>query len=278
MGTSEKSGILAIVDLDNVLSSLKDVPPERCPEWLMQRLKEVGDVVLAFALSDFRIHQPALDRALMLNGFFPVQCPKTVVHATGGKKDSVDGVTIELVHSVLLAAPGITTIVLASGDRDFVPMLATWKRKGKQILVLAGSRLSTELSEVAHQVVPLGRPVAPLEQFITAVRQARSVDDLLQIKDPGVILVRNQLAAYFRDLNIRHTRSTRFEGSTKQFMIKGIMNISALGLSQQEALLLVHGLIGRVLSTHRSDGGVVYHMLIESSPFGQFITGQVNAA
>lgn len=73
----------------------------------------------------------------------------------GLKKADWDvGMTIDAVR----LASGLDTIVLVTGDGDFVPLVEYLKNQGRQVEVIAfGKSTSAELKEVADDFVDLGK-------------------------------------------------------------------------------------------------------------------------
>lgn len=292
MGTQEP-GILAVVDVDNLLSNVEGLEAERCPSWLMEQICRLGTVIYAFALVDFRTQSPALDRALMLNGYFPVQCPKTIVAATGRQKDSVDGMAIELVHSVLSETPRITTVVFVSGDRDFVPMLAKWKVRGKEIVVMAKNGLSREMSEVATRVIRLTNPVvsraisvlppSPIQlaslTFIKLLRTATSPDDFRQVSGPDLQRVRDSIAHYFRTVVAEYVRAGKSGYLTKTFLTRGLTGQRGpVQYLDTDARRLVYAMIGTVLATVLNASGNPCHPPNYEHPFMRYVAEEATAA
>lgn len=72
----------------------------------------------------------------------------------GQKKADWDvGIVIDAVR----VAPAVDTVVLCSGDGDFVPLLEYLKAQGKRVEVLAfGRTTSTKLKETADEFIDLG--------------------------------------------------------------------------------------------------------------------------
>ncbi len=72
----------------------------------------------------------------------------------GMKKADWDvGITIDAVKT----APGVDTIVLVSGDGDFIQLVEYLKNQGKRVEVLAfGKSTSSRLREIADEFIDLG--------------------------------------------------------------------------------------------------------------------------
>lgn len=74
-----------------------------------------------------------------------------------GFKSMVDVALACDAMSILHEYPNITTLIMGSGDADFIPLIANWKRRGKYTVVMANaSALSGELRQVADEVVTFG--------------------------------------------------------------------------------------------------------------------------
>lgn len=287
----QSGGILAVVDIDNALSSVEGFTAERCPSRLLNEIRRLGPVVYAFAFADFRTHAPVLDRALMLNGFVPVQCPKTTILATGEKKDSVDPMLTAYVNTTLTATPGISTIVLISGDRDFAPMLAAWKMRGKRIVVMTRNGLSSELREVADQVVrlesavpepavPIGpRPRPAVRAFAGLLHSAGGPDDFRQANGADLCAVRDALAVYVRSVLVRYMETGRRGFLTATFLRRGLATqIGRARFTDTDIEHLVTAMCGTMLLTERNAGRILCYPLNDAHPFVQYATGTVAAA
>jgi len=82
-----------------------------------------------------------------------------LVHVLGkrsvnGYKSMVDVSLASDAMSILYENPNITTLVIGTGDADFIPLLRHWKRRGRRVVVMANdAKLSGELRQVADEVV-----------------------------------------------------------------------------------------------------------------------------
>lgn len=74
--------------------------------------------------------------------------------STAGFKSMVDVALATDAMSVLYENPNIDLLIIGTGDADFIPLIRHWKRRGKQIVVMANdAKLSNELRNVADQVI-----------------------------------------------------------------------------------------------------------------------------
>ena len=63
---------------------------------------------------------------------------------------------VGIVIDAIRIAPGVDTLVLASGDGDFIPLVEYLKNQGKRVEVIAfGKTTSSKLKEVADEFIDL---------------------------------------------------------------------------------------------------------------------------
>jgi len=149
--------IALLVDGDNV----------RGQSWgtLLERAREHGRLAVARLYMDFQSLRDG-GMAARAAGFEPMHVLGK--RAQSGFKSMVDVALATDGMSILYDNPQITTLIVGSGDADFMPLLRHWKRHGKHTIVMSGAdHLATELRQVADVVVTIGgdrtrRPKAPL--------------------------------------------------------------------------------------------------------------------
>ncbi len=121
---------------------------------LIEKAREFGYVAIARLYMDFQ--------SLSDGGFAARSVGFEPVHVLGkrtssGFKSMVDVALATDSISVLYENPNITTIILGTGDADFIPVIRHWKRRGKMVVVMSNeAKLSTELRLVADHLVTFG--------------------------------------------------------------------------------------------------------------------------
>lgn len=217
--------LLLLVDYENIKKNIRVVEEERLGAWLLQHLKDLGTVTFSFVFVDAgdpKIADPSVMRVLFGTGFTIVHCPKTPIHGQFAKKDTVDQAIVQMIHQVLDHSPDIGTVVLASGDRDFSQALASWKRRGKKIVILGHQRVSSELRELADQVIDVRpTPQRAIEVFRSLLNE-RFSEVFTRIKDPSVALVRDVCADYLRNVASQYIARGEREKITSAFIKYGL--------------------------------------------------------
>ena len=79
----------------------------------------------------------------------------------GARKNSTD-IALTIGAMDLLNEGVIRTFVLASNDRDFIPLALRLRRSGRQVLV-ATEKLDSRIADVCHDVLELRREAAPAQ-------------------------------------------------------------------------------------------------------------------
>lgn len=141
----KKNRILLVVDLDNIEANFPkrlNFPAELAK--LLQWLEEIGEVSGAFVFAPLNTAYYRLE-TFQKQGFFNIICPKLL--GPEGEKDTTDETLIKFTKGQIEECPSLTHLCLASGDKDFLPLIEEAKRKGLKIAIAVStfSSLSFEL-------------------------------------------------------------------------------------------------------------------------------------
>ena len=153
------------VDFENIRYGLLNLyGQEPDPQALMEKARAYGPVAVAYAYADFT-QQPAMyRRKLEVAGISPRDVPRRspdVPH-----KSSADMAMLMDIIDCLLDRPSINTLVLMTGDSDFIRVTARARHRfGKQV-VIAGvpGSVSSDLVESADIYDPVGDELEPLDR------------------------------------------------------------------------------------------------------------------
>ena len=118
---------------------------------LLEQARAFGHLAVSRLYMDF---QSLKDGGLSARsaGFEPIHVLGK--RSTTGFKSMVDVALATDAMSVLYENPNIDTMIIGTGDADFIPLIRQWKRRGKTIVVMANdAKLSGELRRVADEVV-----------------------------------------------------------------------------------------------------------------------------
>lgn len=145
------------IDYENIFFSLKQLGrrffAEDVIKAIEKSLRTSGEIVSGTAYADWgRINR---DCRCDIQRIFEEQGIQTRYTLTG--KNSADMALANNVRDSLETGfPKTDTVVIASGDRDFLPLANTIKQRGKQLIILACSHsLSNALQGCANEVVLL---------------------------------------------------------------------------------------------------------------------------
>lgn len=134
---SENGEVALFIDFENVRYGLKNtfgLEPE--PQKLMEKARKYGPVALANAYADFTEHPEFYRRKLEVAGISPRDIPRRspdVQH-----KSSSDMAMLLDIIDCLLDRPNITTLVLMTGDSDFIRAVARARYRFNKRVVIAG--------------------------------------------------------------------------------------------------------------------------------------------
>jgi uncharacterized LabA/DUF88 family protein len=116
---------------------------------LRERLAAEGvRLSVGYAYADFGgldDHTRHVQRALYLHGIQPVYVPSTVHRNTTDLQLAIDALALRD------GAPDVSTFVLVTGDRDYVPVVQALQAAGRRVLVVAfRDHLSSHLLQYTH--------------------------------------------------------------------------------------------------------------------------------
>ena len=151
------------IDFENIrYGMLNNFGVEPDPQVLMDKARKYGPVAVAYAYADFTQHPSMYRRKLEVAGITPRDVPRRspdVVH-----KSSADMAMLMDIIDCLLDRPYVNTLILMTGDSDFIRVTARARyRFGKQVVIVGvpGS-VSSDLIESADLYDPLEGERAPV--------------------------------------------------------------------------------------------------------------------
>ena len=130
--------IALLIDFDNVILGVED--PGFDVELVVNALRARGIVVMGRAYGDWYRHHRHR-RKLMEQGIELVETPVfgPVIKNSADIRIVLDGIDVALAHS------HIDTFCLVSGDSDFLPLIKRLQLLGKNVIVIAGLKFTSEL-------------------------------------------------------------------------------------------------------------------------------------
>jgi uncharacterized protein (TIGR00288 family) len=169
---SNRADVAVFIDFENVYVSVRDkLDANPNFESIMDRCEDLGRVVIARAYADW-YRYPRITSALYANGIEPMYVPTYYYDREQGRtgraiKNSVDMNLCVDAMRTLYANPNIAKFVLATGDRDFIPLVNAIRQQGKEVIVIGiGGAASAHLAQSADEFVfyesLVGKPPATL--------------------------------------------------------------------------------------------------------------------
>lgn len=187
--------VAVFIDFENVYVSVRDkldVNPNF--EIIMDRVADLGRVVIARAYADW-YRYPRVTSALYANGIEPMYVPTYYYDRDLGRtgraiKNSVDMNLCIDAMKTLYTNPNIGKFVLATGDRDFIPLVNAIRQHGKEVIIIGvGGAASGHLAQSADEFIfyeqLLGKKPQPLQTDIPRVREAERGRDLESVVEPA---------------------------------------------------------------------------------------------
>lgn len=151
--------IMILVDWENLLKSMKEMPPAEVfsvtagfDKFMKTIALEIGEIVNVFIFIPSHMVVPWAE-TFHRQGFFTIVCPK-IRGKTGEEEDTTDATIINFGKTVIENTRNLTHLCIGSGDKDFSLLVRQAIRKGLKIVVVASSErsLSMELIRLADKV------------------------------------------------------------------------------------------------------------------------------
>ncbi|MCL4395590.1 MAG: NYN domain-containing protein, partial [Chloroflexi bacterium] len=182
---AESGEVAMFIDFENVRYGLKNnYGREPDPQVLMAKARKYGPVALAVAYADFTEHPDFFRRKLEVAGITPRDVPRRspdVAH-----KSSSDMAMLMDIIDCLLDRPTVNTLLLMTGDSDFIRVVARARHRFGKKVVISGvpGSVSNDLIASADAADPIVEPewaaVAPQEfppvSSSTLIPEASTID------------------------------------------------------------------------------------------------------
>ena len=181
MALSPSNDVAVFIDYENLYYSITQCYigfPNL--EQIIEAAEKYGRVASCQAFADWGQFERSLS-FLLRAGVQPVFCPSVSTDPNlQEKKSSVDPTICIHAMKLLYTYPNIYTLVLVSGDRDFIPLLMEARQMGRKVVVLGvGHSISADLAALADDVIlyqDIVEGLAPRELRADTVRVKRTAD------------------------------------------------------------------------------------------------------
>ena len=137
----QRPDVAVFIDFENVYVSVRDkLDANPNFEMIMDRCEDLGRVVIARAYADW-YRYPRVTSALYANGVEPMYVPTYYYDRDLGRtgraiKNSVDMNLCIDAMKTLYTNTNIARFVLATGDRDFIPLVNSIRQQGKEVIII----------------------------------------------------------------------------------------------------------------------------------------------
>jgi len=156
---AESGEVALFIDFENVRYGLKNnFGREPDPQLLMAKARKYGPVAQAMAYADFTEHPDFFRRKLEVAGITPRDIPRRspdVAH-----KSSSDMAMLMDIIDCLLDRPTVNTLMLMTGDSDFIRVVARARHRFNKRVIIAGvpGSVSNDLIASADASDPIADP------------------------------------------------------------------------------------------------------------------------
>ncbi len=153
---AENGEVALFIDFENIRYGLKNnYAREPDPQLLMAKARKYGPVALALAYADFTEHPDYFRRKLEVAGITPRDIARRspdVAH-----KSSSDMAMLMDIIDCLLDRPTVNTLILMTGDSDFIRVVARARHRFGKKVVIAGvpGSVSNDLISAADDADPI---------------------------------------------------------------------------------------------------------------------------
>ncbi len=158
---AQQSEVGLFVDFDNIRYGMLNLfGEEPDPQALIEKARKYGPVAVAYAYADFSAHPAIYRRKLEVAGIAPRDVPR--VNPDALNKSSSDMAMLMDIIDCLLDRPYVKTLVLMTGDSDFIRVTARARHRFGKRVVISGvpGSVSGDLIESADSYDPLGTDAA----------------------------------------------------------------------------------------------------------------------
>ena len=152
----ENGEVALFIDFENIRYGLKNnYAREPDPQMLMAKARKYGPVSQAFAYADFTEHPDYFRRKLEVAGITPRDIPRRspdVAH-----KSSSDMAMLMDIIDCLLDRPNVNTLILMTGDSDFIRVVARARHRFNKRVIISGvpGSVSNDLISSADSADPV---------------------------------------------------------------------------------------------------------------------------
>lgn len=153
---AEIGEVALFIDFENIRYGMKNnYAREPDPQMLMAKARKYGPVSQAFAYADFTEHPDYFRRKLEVAGITPRDTPRRspdVAH-----KSSSDMAMLMDIIDCLLDRPNVNTLILMTGDSDFIRVVARARNRFSKRVIISGvpGSVSGDLIASADAADPL---------------------------------------------------------------------------------------------------------------------------
>ena len=151
----QESSVAVFIDVENMHYSTLNVYSETI-DWamLVNECKKYGKIASIQAFCDWTKFETEVPK-LQANGIQPIFVP-----LSQNGKSSLDCYLTVSAMKLFFQNNTVDTLILASGDRDYIPLIVELKAQGNRVLILAiPDTLSRDLKGIVDDVIPYSRTV-----------------------------------------------------------------------------------------------------------------------
>ncbi len=241
----DSKDVAVFIDFENIYISVHnryDANPNF--EYVMDKCAEYGRITIARAYADW-YRYPRVTSALYAHGIEPMYVPtyyyeRDKPHSASAIKNSVDiHLCIDAIK-VLYGYPNISSYILVTGDRDFIPVVNTIRQYGKWVVVIGvGGAASSHLAQSADEFVLYEHlmdqeveeaPKDIYDALVEAINLARQRDNISTMATLKLLMM--EILGGFDEKEYRDAEGkpfTKFKDFVKEAERRGLVQIFTSG-------------------------------------------------
>jgi uncharacterized protein (TIGR00288 family) len=181
-----KKDVAVVIDYENLFYSAQNLYscyPDL--DLLIKLCEKRGRIATCQAYADWTKFQDRIQE-LFKAGIQPIFSP---VSRTG--KSSADTIICVNTMKLFYANPNLDSLLLVSGDRDFIPLVVELRSMGKKVFIVGiNGSFSEDLKEVSDELI-LYSPEKTPDKVVVFKRKRRQIDR--NVKDLLITVVKNQV-------------------------------------------------------------------------------------
>lgn len=162
-----RSKVALLIDWDNFVTQLEKYDLSYSSRVVIEKVRALGDLVLSMVFTDVARLDYQTRTDLYVSGYEVIDCPKLGIDHISAK-DTADAALYARIFWLIQYCPAITTVAIATEDRDFLRCVSLLKSHNKKVVVInAGLNDGSLLHRQADKVITVIKSTGQEIKLIT---------------------------------------------------------------------------------------------------------------